>query len=193
MIISLNYVIPKAIEKFNEMRKILTDHNVNMGTRRKLMEACVRSRLTYGTQAWYINELHLGKLESCWMDLLRQLVKGGRARLPTAEGAEEIEYRLRYTNLDILRITKSTNLRNIIRGQYLKYIGHVCRCNNKMLTKKILFAKSKKPYYRDPWINISKLLNVSIEQAKRMTQGKAGFAALIGRQFDNATPWHQEC
>ena len=31
-----------------------------------------------------------------------------------------------------------------------------------LLTKKILFAKSKHPYQWDPWINIAKLLNVSI-------------------------------
>ena len=62
--------VSKAIGKFHEMRKVLTDHNVNMATRMKLMEACVRSRLTYGTQAWYLNEVHLKKLESCWMDLL---------------------------------------------------------------------------------------------------------------------------
>ena len=155
----------------------------------KLMEACVRSRLTYGTQAWYINEAHVKKLESCWIELLRQMVRGGWSRLPTPEEADETEYRLRYTNADIFRITKSISLGHVIRSQYLKYIGHVCRCPNTMMTKKILFAKSKKPYYRDPWINISKMLNVSIEQAKRTTQVKNGFAALIGRQFNKATPW----
>ena len=31
-----------------------------------------------------------------------------------------------------------------------------------LLTKKILFSKSKHPYQWDPWINIAKLLNVSI-------------------------------
>ena len=32
-----------------------------------------------------------------------------------------------------------------------------------------------------PWINIAKLLNVSIEQAKRSTQDKSGFASLVDR------------
>ena len=32
-----------------------------------------------------------------------------------------------------------------------------------------------------PWINIAKLLNVSTEQAKRSTQDKTGFAALVDR------------
>ena len=88
--------VSKAFGKFNEMRQVLTDNNVRMATRKKLMEACVRSRLTYGTQAWYIKEDCLMNLESCWMEMLRQMVKGGRSRLPTPEHAEETEYKLRY-------------------------------------------------------------------------------------------------
>ena len=42
-----------------------------------------------------------------------------------------------------------------------------------LLAKKILFAKSKRPYQWDPWINIAKLLNVSIVQAKRSMQDKS--------------------
>ena len=42
--------VSKAIGKFNEMRQVLTDQKVNMTTRNKLMGACVRSRLLYGTQ-----------------------------------------------------------------------------------------------------------------------------------------------
>lgn len=56
---------------------------------------------------------------------------------------------------------------NVIKSQYLNYIGHVCRCPGTTLAKKTLFAKSKRQYQRDPWINIAKLINVSIEQAKR--------------------------
>ena len=77
----------------------------------------------------------------------------------------------------------------MIRSQYLKYIGHICRCPNTVLTKKMLFAKSWRPYKRDPWINIAKLLNVSIEQAKGSTQDKSGFDALVDRVIASATPW----
>lgn len=34
--------------------------------------------------------------------------------------------------------------------------------------KLMLFAKLNRPYQRDPWINLTKLLNVSIEQARQM-------------------------
>ena len=57
-----------------------------------------------------------------------------------------------------------------------------------MLTKKMLPVKLKRPYQRDPWINIAKLLNISIDKANRCTQGKVGFAVLVEQLFDNATP-----
>ena len=87
--------------------------------------------------------------------------------------------------------TKNNSLRNMISGQYLKYIDHVCRCPNTTLTKKMLFAKSRRPYKRGPWINIAKLSNVSIEQAKSFTQHKSGFAALVDCVVASATPWQQ--
>ena len=90
----------------------------------------------------------------------------------------------------ILHITKNNSTRNLIRSQYLTYIGHVCRCPNTTLTNKMmLFAKSRRPYKRDPWINIAKLINVSSEQAKRSTQDKSGFSALVDRVVAIATPW----
>ena len=36
-----------------EMRQVITDQKVNMTTGTKLMGACMRCRLLYGTQAWY--------------------------------------------------------------------------------------------------------------------------------------------
>lgn len=93
--------------------------------------------------------------------MFRQMVNGSQwSRLPTHEDAEDTEFRFRYTNTDILYITKNDSLRNVIRNQYLKYIGHVCRCPNTVLTKKMLFAKSKRPYKRDPWINNAKILKI---------------------------------
>ena len=61
----------KATAKLNELRSVtevylhgsvLTDHNVNVATRRKLLEACVRSRLSYSVQAWKVD---MKKLEVC--------------------------------------------------------------------------------------------------------------------------------
>ena len=70
----------------------------------------------------------------------------------------------------------------------MNYIDHVCRCPNTTLTKKMLFANSRCLYKRDPWINIAKLSNVAIEQAKSLTQDNSGFAALVDRVVASATP-----
>lgn len=35
------------------------------------------------------------------------------------------------------------------------------------MDKEDIFARSKKPYYHDPSINISKILGILMEQAKR--------------------------
>ena len=78
---------------------------------------------------------------------------------PTPEDAEETEFRLRYTNSDILHIKKNNSLRIVIRSQYLKYIGRVyCFPNT------TLFAKSRRPYKRDPKINIAKLLRADVSK-----------------------------
>ena len=97
------------------------------------------------------------------MELLRQLVNGGWSGVPTPEDSENTEFRLSYTNTDILSITKNNSLRNVIRSHHLKYIAHVCHYPISMLTRKMLFAEWKRPFQRHPWINIAKLLNVCIE------------------------------
>ena len=57
------------------------------------------------------------------------------------------------------------------------------------LEKKDAVFKVKVSIPRDPWINNTKLLNVSIEQARRCTQDMGGFAALVDHVVINATPW----
>ena len=50
------------------------------------------------------------------------------------------------------------------------------------MKKKMLFVLSMRLHKRNPWINLS------IEQAKRGTQVKACYEALIERQYNSATP-----
>ena len=143
----------------------------------------MRPRLTYATQAWRPSEDEFKKLEACWCGFLRRMVKGGFRRKPTEEGSDT-NFSLVYTNTDILRITKCQTLRDFINNQYLKYTAHVCRRPNTNLTKLSLFMIPKITYYRDPWVNISKLLGgISINQAKRETQSKCGFFRLLAKNY----------
>ena len=51
--------VSSALSKFHEMTSILKDGEINMPTRRKILEACVRSRLVCATQAWWPSEAEL--------------------------------------------------------------------------------------------------------------------------------------
>ena len=43
--------IARATAKFNELGNVLRDKEINLSVRRKLLEACVRPRLTYAAQS----------------------------------------------------------------------------------------------------------------------------------------------
>ena len=145
---------------------------------KNILEASVRPRLTYATQAWRPLQQEIDRLEACWFGFLRRMIKGGFRNKPS-EG-DNNNFSLVYTNNDLLRITKCQPLRNFINTQYLKYTAHVCRRPNTNLTKLSLFMTPKSNYYRDPWILVSKLLGgIAIEQAKRETQSKTGFLRLL--------------
>ena len=176
----------RAIGKFYELKSVVSDKQINMGTRRKLMEACVRSRLVYGTQACFPHEKQMKKLESCWAQHLRYMVKGGWAR----KGEEDDDdYRFLYRNSEVEKIVGSMHLRHFIEKQHLKYIAHVCRGPNTAITKKLLFAEPTRSHHRDPWIRIAKCLNTSIDQAKAATQSRGGFTELLRRLYgDDSTP-----
>ena len=179
----------RAIAKFNELRNVLTDKSVNLNTRKKLMESCVRSRLTYGLQSWLPNQGELKKLEVCWVRMLRSMVKGGWKRRNVPEEGDnetEADYSFIYSNRKIQEIVRTQPLESFINSQYLKYIGHVCRRENFNLTKKIMFSKPTKPYFRDPWIKISNLLGTTTEMAKRCTQQRRQFAELVTNSINSS-------
>ena len=175
--------ISRANAKFNELRNVLTDTDVHMRTRRKLLEACVQKRLTYGCQAHLPSEVQMRRLEVCWFQILRSMIKGGWARKNTLNDGDEDDFAFIYTNGEIERIIKTTPLRNVIYAQYIKYIAHVCRSQNTFIPKLILFSKPTRPYYRDPWIKIAQLLQVSTDQAKRLTWSKSELNERIRRCF----------
>ena len=174
--------IAKATAKFNELSDVLRDTDIHLSIRKKFLEASVRPRLAYATQAWKPLQEEIDKLEACWHGFLRRMVKGG-FRKKTPEG-DTVNFSFVYTNEDLLRITKCQPIRDFINTQYLKYTAHVCRRPNTNLTKLSLFMIPTTPYYRDPWIQVSKLLGgISINQAKRETQSKTGFLRLLQLKF----------
>ena len=92
--------IARATAKFNELSSILRDQDIKLPIRRKFLEACVRSRLTYATQSWRPSEKQIQKLESCWFGFLRRMIKGGFRRKP-AENDNEANFSFVYTNIEV--------------------------------------------------------------------------------------------
>ena len=101
---STEHCIARASAKFNQLRTVLCDTKVNKQTRWKFLETCVAPRLLYGLQACYPKEEQLKKIESCWSQFLRSMVKGGWRR--RSEDPENPDYRFVYKNSDIQRILK---------------------------------------------------------------------------------------
>ena len=94
------------------------------------------------------------KLEACWSQCLRSMVKGGWRRREAVDEETE-EFRFFYTYRKIEKITKTSPLRNYVDEQYLRYTGHICRAENYTLPKIMLFADPTKLNYTDPWLKIA--------------------------------------
>ena len=115
------------------------------------------------------------------------MVKGSWKRIETSDHSDEVDYTFVYSNQELERILKTVPLRDFIYSQHLKYIAHICRAENTAITKKMLFAKPTKRFYRDPWLKAADLLGVSADQAKRLTQSRREFSELVRQRF-NLTP-----
>ena len=66
------------------------------------------------------DEVQMKKLEVCWFQCLRNMVRGGQRRQNRDEG----EFQFVYSNTDLENIIKTVSLRNFINAQHLRYIGH---------------------------------------------------------------------
>jgi len=136
----------RAIGKFNELRGVLTDTNVHLRTRRKFLESCVRARLLYSTEVYLPTEKQATRLETCWNQLQRSMVKGGWDRKEKV-GTTVIDFAFKYSNADIAKLLKTNNLRDYMHERHLRYIGHCCRLPNSSLVIIMLFATPQRKYY----------------------------------------------
>ena len=68
-----DHCIARANAKFNQLREVLCNSIINFRIRKKMLESCVISRRTYEPQ----KEAQLKKLEACWTQYLRIMVRGG--------------------------------------------------------------------------------------------------------------------
>ena len=121
------------------------------------MESCVAPRLLYGLQACFPSKQQMKKIEACWHQLLRSMVRGGWKRV--SNDPENPDFRYVLTNKSIERILKcNKTIRGIAISHHMRYFGHVARMRNTSLTKKMMFADSQRLRSSDPWKSIAEMI-----------------------------------
>ena len=198
----LNFRISSAFQKWNELKHVLTDRRILMSTRTKILEACVRSRLLYGVQAWQMSARELRKIESIWHGFLRRMVRNGfkRKNLPpdyvkqakksnkdvqgdTIDKPVDLDWSYVFSNEQLRLITKTSNISNFCKMQHLKYIAHVTRLGNDSFQKQILFSTDHKKYACNRWVKFERELNISKGQIQNMMQNKKEFMTLLNKIY----------
>ena len=138
------------------------------------MESCVAPRLLYGLQACFPSKQQMKKIEACWHQLLRSMVRGGWKRV--SNDPENPNFRYVLTNKSIERILKcNKTIRGIAISHHMRYFGHVARMRNTSLTKKMMFADPQRLRYSDPWKNIADMVGVDRDQILRDSPNRSKF------------------
>ena len=111
--------------------------------------------MTYACQTWNPSKRQLQRLDSAQLRLLRRMVRRGASyvHMPTLELPKSLtaaekraayedagaDYRLRYSNEEIYRLTKSEPLSSYVRRQQVKFTAHTIRQGNERATKQLIF------------------------------------------------------
>ena len=127
--------VSRTTGKLFELYRVLTDKEVKMKTRCKLLESCIRYRLISATPTILPKSHEMVKLESC--NFFRRMIRGGSSKRTQNQG-----FAFKYSCSD--RIVGTPPLRYFIETQYLKYTAHNCRYPNDTLTKRALFARPQR-------------------------------------------------
>ena len=131
----IEFRIDCAESKFYQHSKKFFNHNISLKTRTTIFNALVRSRLTYGCQTWSLNTAQLQRIVSCYMGMLRKMVRKGYRRI---DGT----FRYAISNVQLLRTCGTSCISDFIATQQKKYLAHVVRISDTCIAKKLLFNGS---------------------------------------------------
>ena len=62
---------------FYDLSKNFMNCKINLATRVKMLNALVRSRLTYACQSWSVTKMQLKKISSTYCAMIRKMIKEG--------------------------------------------------------------------------------------------------------------------
>ena len=93
------------------------------------------------------------------------------------------EHSLKFSNSALENYLKILPIEDFIRAQQVRYLAHSCRHRNTSLVKTMIFAKPMCKRYIDPWKSISKMLQISIDQARVITQDRTKLNVHVNKVF----------
>ena len=128
----INQRIESAECKYYLHAKKLMNFRINLNTRVKILNALVRSRLSYGCQTWTLNTEQQNKLNSFYCGLLRRMVRGGFKR-------KEDRMAFVLSNDAILQICKTEKMCKFIARQQKCFLAHIIRREGNSLIKMLTF------------------------------------------------------
>lgn len=103
-----------AKDSFNKMKPILTNRNISMMTKNRVLKAYVWSTLLYGCECWTISEVLRKQLEAAEMWFFRRMLK--------------ISWKEKRTNESVLKNAgTSRTLMKTIRKRQMQFLGHLNR------------------------------------------------------------------
>ena len=159
----LNQKVGAAQGAWSEDRRFYTDKDINLHTRVKVAEARVRSRLTYALQSDRLTGRQCRTVDSVWMRILRSMVRGGFAR----NGPDSTRFTL--SNASILSACNTRLASSFCQQQHLRYLAHVCRMENDVLQKQLLFAPPRKKEVSH-WKRLANDYKIDKSQLRRTTK-----------------------
>ena len=106
--------IGMAKTTFNSMRRILTNMNINMRLRTRLVKCFVWSVFMYGCEVWTLDKRLKGRIEALEMWILRRMMR--------------IPWTARVTNERVMEMAGvGRELMGAVRSRQLKFLGHLLR------------------------------------------------------------------
>ena len=121
-----------AESKFYEHGKKFMNYRINLAVRTSILNSLVRSRLTYGCQTWMLTTAQMKHIDSCYVSMLRKMVRGGYKR-------KEGEWAYKITNEQLIKMCKTESVSDFVKRQRKRYLAHVIRLPNCSTTKRLMF------------------------------------------------------
>ena len=155
---------------FNKMRSTLTNANLGLETRKRILKCYIWSTLLYGCETWTITNSIMKRIIAFEMWTYRRMLK--------------ISWTDKITNEEVLNKiqNKSLQLENILRLRKLRYFGHLIRRNNisRLLLEGQINGRRQRGRPRAMWIdNIKEWTQMQYSEAIRAAENRSRWRTTI--------------